>query len=281
MQCPSFSLPSGEGWGRASIMKKLKNILLWVVLGGYLITILGFVAEMRDRIVCKGIEVNVVNDEMNRFIKKEDIKKVLDKYKLKMIGIPIDSVNTFMAEQLISKNPAVYNVAAYTTIDGLFKVKVEQRQPILRVINKNLQQYYIDDKAQVIPMRTNYTSYTLVANGNIDEPFDVSASRNIFPLKKDTILVPNILYDLYYVAIYIHRDDFWRSQIEQLYVDSHLDIRLIPRVGSQIIIFGKGIDIDEKFKKLKAMYRTFNQIGWNQYKTINLKYKEQVVCTKR
>lgn len=58
------------------------------------------------------------------------------------------------------------------------------------------------------------------------------------------------------------------------------DMELIPRIGSHTIIFGKAEDIDIKFRKLKAMYRVFNKIGWNLYKSINLKFKDQVICTK-
>lgn len=247
----------------------------------YLILVLGFVAENRKKLICNGIEIEIANDDMNHFCKKEDIKKVLEKYKLKMVGAPLDSVNTFLAENIISRNPAIKTTAAYTTIDGKLRVLVEQRRPILRVINKHLQQYYVDENAQIIPLRSQYSAFTLLANGNIDEPFQVTTCRNIFPTKKDTILLPNMIYDMYYIAKYIDNNDFWRSQIEQIYVNSHLELILIPRVGSHVIIFGKGNDIDRKFKKLKALYRAFNQIGWNQYKTINLKYTDQVVCIKR
>jgi cell division protein FtsQ len=130
-------------------------------------------------------------------------------------------------------------------------------------------------------MLKQYASYTLIANGYISEPFDVTVERNIFPSRKDTIIMPNIIYDLYRVSKFISNDDFWRSQIVQLYVNNNREIELVPRVGSQTIIFGQSDDLDNKFRKLKAMYRAFNEIGWNQYKTINLKFKDQVICTKR
>jgi cell division protein FtsQ len=265
-----------SGWGL-----KLRNILLWMFLGAYLVAILGFVEENRSKVVCSGLEVSIKNGETNKFLRKTDVTRVLDRYKLKMKGAPINEINTFAAEELINKNPAVCKTSAFTTIDGKFCVQVEQRRPILRVINKHLQQYYVDENAQIIPLQNQYSAFTLVANGNIEEPFQVSLSRNIFPTKKDTILMPNIIYDLYYLSKYIDNDDFWRSQIEQVYVNSHHEMELIPRVGSHIILFGRASDIDEKFKKLKSIYRTFNQIGWNQYRIINLKYKNQIVCTKR
>jgi cell division protein FtsQ len=128
---------------------------------------------------------------------------------------------------------------------------------------------------------SQYAAFTLVANGHITEPFQISVSRNLYPSSKDTILRPNIIYDLYKLALYIDNNDFWRSQIQQVYVNERQDMLLIPRVGSHTIIFGKSDNMDMKFNKLKLMYKAFNVIGWNKYKTINLKYNNQVICTKR
>jgi cell division protein FtsQ len=39
--------------------------------------------------------------------------------------------------------------------------------------------------------------------------------------------------------------------------------------------------LENKFKKLKAIYtEVLPKVGFEQYKTINLKYKGQVVCSK-
>jgi cell division protein FtsQ len=262
-------------------MQKIKNILLWVVLAVYFIAILGFVAENRRHVICSKIEINISDEEMNKFLQKNDITKSLAKYKTHLIGMPVDSVNTFLAEKVVVSNPAVKYCAAYTTVDGRLCVKVEQRKPILRVVNNKYQNYFIDETGQIIPQLSQYASYTLFANGNINEPFVISGSRNIFPTKKDSILRPNIIYDLYYMARFIQNDDFWNAQIEQIYVDSRNEMQLIPRVGSHVIIFGKADNIALKFQKLKSMYRAFNEIGWDKYKTINLKYNNQVICTKR
>jgi cell division protein FtsQ len=262
-------------------MAKIKNILLWIVLAVYFIAILGFVAETRKHVICNKIEIDISDSDMNKFLQKGDVNRALAKYKTHVIGMPIDSVNTFLAEKVIGINPAIKECAAYTTAEGSLCIKVEQRKPILRVVNNKYQNYFIDETGQIIPQINQYASYTLVANGNINEPFVVSGSRNIFPSKKDTILRPNIIYDLYYLASFIKNDDFWNAQIEQIYVDSRNDMQLIPRVGSHVIIFGRADNMAIKFKKLKSIYRAFNEIGWNKYKTINLKYNNQVICTKR
>ena len=60
------------------------------------------------------------------------------------------------------------------------------------------------------------------------------------------------------------------------------DMELVPRVGDHTILIGDDQQIHEKFEKLFLFYMEgLNKAGWNKYKVINLKYKDQVVCTKK
>ena len=59
------------------------------------------------------------------------------------------------------------------------------------------------------------------------------------------------------------------------------DFELIPLVGKQLIILGDANDIKEKFDNLQIFYKQgLSHEGWDKYDTINLKYRNQVVCTK-
>ncbi|MEP7169164.1 MAG: cell division protein FtsQ, partial [Bacteroidota bacterium] len=79
----------------------------------------------------------------------------------------------------------------------------------------------------------------------------------------------------------IANDAFWNAQVEQIYVTEQSEIELIPRVGNHRIILGDASQLDEKFNKLMIFYKQgLNNTGWNNYNTINLKFTNQVVCTK-
>lgn len=260
---------------------KIKNILLWVVLVGYMVAILGFVSERNHAVVCEKMKIVISNADVNHFLKSKDIELVLANNRINPLGVPLEKINTSKIEKLILKNPAVIRAAAYTNLQGELVINVEQCRPILRVINDNMQQYFLDEKGRLIPYHSQFCAYTLVANGNINEPFPVNTSRNIYYSKRDSALKPNVIYDLHKIAKYIDGDDFWRAQIEQVFVNGKGEFELVPRMGAHTILFGRVNNMEYKFKKLKSIYYTFNQIGWNDYKTINLKFKEQVICTKR
>ncbi|MEO8088452.1 MAG: cell division protein FtsQ, partial [Bacteroidota bacterium] len=67
----------------------------------------------------------------------------------------------------------------------------------------------------------------------------------------------------------------------QIFVDAAGDMELIPRVGNQTILFGDEKQMEEKFNKLYTFYKKgLSKTGWNQYKTINVTFKDQVVCSK-
>ncbi len=197
-------------------MKQLKQILIWVLLIAYLVVSLGFVIESREKAICNKVNITISDEETNKLLNKNDISKILEKYKISIIGKPVDSVNTLLTETIINQSPLVSCTQAYTTINGALNINVEQRKPVLHVINKKLQNYYIDKTGKLIMLQKQYASFTLIANGNITEPFDIQTTKNIFPSNHDSILMPSIIYDLYHIAVYIDNDEFWRSQIVQV-----------------------------------------------------------------
>ena len=92
-----------------------------------------------------------------------------------------------------------------------------------------------------------------------------------------------MLDELYAMANYINADKFWKSQIQQIYINDEKDMELVPLVGNHKIIFGDTANMDVKFKKLMTFYtQGLSYTGWwNKYSSINLKYKNQIVCTKK
>lgn len=90
----------------------------------------------------------------------------------------------------------------------------------------------------------------------------------------------------------IENDDFWGAQIVQINVlgggENGLgswkepQIELVPRAGDHIVLLGilDGYE-REKLDKLKHFYlRGLWHEGWESYRYINIKYKDQIVCTK-
>ena len=48
----------------------------------------------------------------------------------------------------------------------------------------------------------------------------------------------SVLRQIYPVALLISRDEFLKSFIDQIYVNENKEMELVPKIGSQEIIFG-------------------------------------------
>jgi cell division protein FtsQ len=69
--------------------------------------------------------------------------------------------------------------------------------------------------------------------------------------------------------------------VEQIYVTPEKEFEIITRVGDQVILFGDTTAMAGKFKKLEIFYsEALNRRGWNEYKSLNLKFRNQIICKK-
>ena len=72
------------------------------------------------------------------------------------------------------------------------------------------------------------------------------------------------------------------ERIEQIYVHPDKEVELIPRVGNHRILLGTFDHFEEKLANLRLFYeQAIPKMGWEKYSIINLKYRNQIVCTKR
>ena len=84
---------------------------------------------------------------------------------------------------------------------------------------------------------------------------------------------------------FIEDDDFWRSEVVQIAAHTTpsgaLEVELVPRSGRHTIVFGRIEQVERKFDKLLRFYRSgLMNIGWGEYRTIDIRYNDQVVCKK-
>ncbi len=260
-------------------MRRIIEIVSWICATIGLIIILVLVNDEYNKTTCKSINIYVDTKNNNFFVNEEDIVKILNNYDKSLIKRNLEEINTNTIEELVTKHPSIDNIEVYKTIDGKMKIFVKQRNPIVRIINYNNESYYIDEKGALMPLSPNYSSRVIVANGNIMGSYNLKSKTNVIN-KKNICASDSLLNNIYMLASYINGNKFLKSQIIQIYVREDGDVELVPRVGGEIINIGEISDIDDKFKKLLIFYKKgINNIGWNRYKEINLKYKNQVVCT--
>lgn len=264
-------------------MKKLKEILIWVFVIAYLAVSMSFVAKKRESVVCHAIDVTIIDSSQNQFVTQSDIIDFLRQPDVNVVGNSISSINTKKIEAEIGAYPSVKNAEVFVNVDGAINVEVTQRKPIVRIINKKGESYYIDQEGAIMPLSAKYASHVLIANGHIVEPFEVYRTHKINCETNEKEVEKNrLICDLFKLCKFIDSHEFWKAQIEQVYVNDEMEFELIPRVGAHQIFFGDINNYQKKFRNLEAFYRQgLNNVGWNKYDKINLKFENQVICTKR
>ncbi|MCZ4244669.1 cell division protein FtsQ [Pedobacter punctiformis] len=242
----------------------------WLISLCGVVVLLSFINVKKQTVKCTNVKILIPGAD--NFIEREEIDAILREDQGVLLGRNLENINIHQIEKKLRSNPYIGFAKVYVDMDGVMHIEVKQRQPILRILNNGGQDFYIDNDGLKMPISSNFTANVLVATGNIAE---------VFGSRVDT-LHTQLARDLYKTAQYIKRDTLWDSQIEQIIVDDKNDMVLIPRVGDEHIILGNADSLDVKMKNLHIFYkRAMPQVIARQYKTINIKYTNQVVCEKR
>jgi cell division protein FtsQ len=248
------------------IWKYILISLAWVICLGGVAVLMSFIEIKKSEVLCKDVKVYIPGNQY--FIDRQEIDNILQVQQHALIGRHMDNINIQALESKLKANPFIESAKVYTDMDGIIRVEISQRQPILRIMNQFDQDFYVDQHGLKIPLSQNFTARVLVANGYIEEPFGG---------KVDT-LNTELAKEIFKTADYIRKDSLWDAQIAQIYVNQNHEIELIPRVGGQRILLGNADSLDTKFKNLLVFYKqALPQVGWNAYKIINIKYANQVI----
>jgi len=242
----------------------------WVIALAGLVTLFSFINIKKRTVTCSDIKIIIPGAD--NFIEREEVDAILRADQGILLGRNLEQINIHKIEEKLKANPYIAFAKVYMDMDGVLSIEILQREPILRILNAGGQDFYIDDKGLKMPISSNFTANVLVATGNITE---------VFGSRVDT-LHTQLARDLYKTAQYIKRDTLWDNQIEQIAVNDKKDMLLIPRVGDETIILGNADSLDVKMRNLKVFYkRALPEVIARRYKTISIKYSNQVVCEKR
>ncbi len=228
--------------------------------------------EKKEGDTVSDVFINIRNLENgNSMLDSTDVLTAIERsFGFKLQSQKTGVVNIERVERVMESEPFVKDAEVYMDTKNRVHIGIVQREPILRVIDRDGNNFYLDREGKKMPLSKHYTARVLVATGDI-QPHE----PNYMVAKKG-----HILKDLYYLTQYIMADEFWNSMTEQVYVKNGGFI-LIPKVGKQEILFGKFEKVENKFKRLRKFYEeAISRTGWNKYREIDVRFDGQVVGRK-
>ena len=253
------------------IMKKVLLVATVLSAAALFVVVLTSAIKKQNQLVCRNIQVKIDYDSGLAFLNEAEIKDKIN-YMCggSITGKPLTGIDFRALEITLKKNPFVSNAEVFANQEQDVVVDIVQKRPIMRVINNDGVSYYISEKNERIPVSDNFTSHVAIALGNV-------------AMHKDTKRDSAVQAALYKLILFVRKDDFLNALVDQVYVLENGDMEVIPKIGGQTIRFG-AVDenLAEKFDRLKIFYNEgLRKVGWDKYKTIDLRYKDQVVCEKR
>jgi cell division protein FtsQ len=240
------------------VAKIFLSISILVIVGYISFSIWSF-SDIDDTIVCKDLEINILDKEKILLISQNEIADILEFKDLNPIGKSYKRLATESIEKELLKNQTIKSVECFKTLSGKVKLNVKQRTPVF--ILAGSESFYVDTDKKIIPVSLNHAVYLPIVSGRITKTF---ATTQLFDF-----------------MTYISNDEFWNAQVEQVYVHEDLKVEIVTRVGDAKVMLGNIDNYIEKLDNLFQLYtQGFNKIGWNRYSEIDLRFKNQIVCRK-
>lgn len=255
---------------------KIKRVLVPVVAVLSLVVVAGvlyYVNGQQDEIACDDIQLNFIRKGEGTLVTEAEVRAlVMAHCKGKASGL-----STAELEKAVEEIASVKNAEVYRRINGEVSIEIEQRVPVCRIHDLSGSQYYLDETGEPFPVSKTYTARVPLVNGNLNEPYAARRDK----MDSDSVKKISRLDDVAVLFKSIRKDPFRSALVEQVWVAENGDFELVPKIDDHLILFGDTTEMDGKFNKLKIFYEEgLNTKGWNTYRTVNLKYKNQIICKK-
>ena len=257
-------------------MRKLLNILLLVFTLASLIALSVYFIYDHFHNSLENVEITIIRDGENGFV---DYGKTYDKVvdicdtanNNQIFMIPVDSV-----VNMLNANPWIVDVDAEINLKSVLDIEITECQPVMRVYNTQGKSVYLDSEGNVFPTNNSHVKHLLVGSGYVK--FPINQLGNI----ADEDYADTDLPDMYRLMKAVLADDYARNCVKQIYKDNKKNYIFSLNITDIIVIFGEINDIEEKLAKMQIFFdKMLGNPEMDNYKEINLNYKNQVVCTKK
>ena len=253
------------------LIKSLKRIG-WIA--GLFLTLVLIVSAIERK---SGSEIKQLEIVINplpggyRLIDTSDVRELIRRsFGFDLEGQKQNIVNVNRLERILIDDEFVLHSEVHINSQNEVKIELWQREPILRIIDNNGANYYLDKDGVKLGQSKHFTARVPVATGNL-------------PLFSDDFLTKeeDLIKDLFQLVNLLRQDEFYRALIEQIHVNAD-GFNLIPKVGDQKICFGKMVNPEEKLERLKIFYQNgMPYEGYTKYVNLDLRYEGQVVAERR
>lgn len=261
------------------MVKKILSIIVWTA---SILGLLVLFAFARQRYLNKpviGIDIRLIRENQTGFLTHSALLNRVIVLTDSAKGKPIRQFKLRKIKGDMRQNPWIEDVDVSTTLEGKISVRVNEREAFLRAYNRKNESVYIDRNGTIFPTNPAYASRVIIASGYLNFP---GLKGNITASIYDSVYRKTALPEIFRLNKALQKDLFLAVLIDQIYYNSLQEIELSPKIGSASVLLGNLDNLPGKLLYLKAFYKQKAMSDeLIQYQRINLKFKNQIVCTKR
>lgn len=241
-------------------MKRGIEIIRFLLLILIMALLFSFSKNRNEKRIVSDIKVEFL-DAQSPFITHHTVNKLLIQNAPDSVAISKEALALREMEQRLLNNPMIRNAEVYVTVDGILGAKIEQREPVGRVLPVSGEAaYYIDSDGKRMPLSEVYSSRVPVVSGIEEDDFE--------------LITP--------VLLKVKQDDFMSKAVVGISKNRAGDLEFDLRATDLKIVFGTPRFIDKKFQNFKAFYKKATEDNTlNRYEKVNLKIESQVIATKK
>lgn len=249
-------------------LKRPAKIMLILLSAAVLAVLVIFANVARSRSQVRGIEVVIRYGDTPRLVGSQVVVDTVLRHMPNLLQLSVKNVDCKRVASVARRVPFLTKVSASVSVGGKVVVHAEQRRPIVRLYY-GPREFYIDRDGALFPPSALGFCDVLVASGSFSEPMRVDS------LNAQTSAI-------WKLACFLDTEKNYRDLIDQIYIERDGDMMMVPKVGDHVIELGTVGDLENKFSNLLTFYRKgMPRAGWDTYSKISLKFKGQVVCTKK
>lgn len=244
----------------------IKLILKWLIL----LALLCYIAiasiwavDSASHDTIKEIIINIDQSRSpGRFVTKKGVMEKLNAIAGKLKTTPRSKLNIEKIERRLSADNSFEHVECYITADDNLHIDILPMIPEIRIINSNGKSYYINKAGKKIDTDKGFYLDVPIVRGDFDDDFP---AHSILPVTR-----------------HIAADKEITDLITMVEVKNSDNILLYPCISGHVINIGDTTDLTNKFDNLLLFYRkVMDYKGWETYDTISVKFRNQVVATRR
>lgn len=239
-------------------MKKGFNIGVLILVLGFSVFLMVFSSKRFSHRKVSSIET-VIHDEQGLFVTDEIVNNLLKQNGDSLKNQLNSELNLHNLEVRIAAHPLIKEALVYQDVNGGLGVEIFQKTPLLRLFvgGKSM---YLDTDGNIMPWTENFSARVPVYGGNWDE----GIQKEVFGL-----------------ANWLQSQDFWENECVAIQWKENEGYVIQTRTANHQVILGSLEKMEYKLKKYEVFLgAALNQGLAKSYQKVNLKFNNQVVCSK-